>query len=307
MQKIALKNIVLMFSFVVFTKHSLYAQSSFENSPFYKHLVTVGGSIGTAHYLGDLSPKINFRFIRPSLQVYAKKTFFPYDLSLKFNYNLSFLNAADKFSRDSMQRVRNLDFSSTVHEFSLSMQAGIVKFRRSNYTYTLYMSLGIGSFIFNPYTFDDQKKVYLRNLGTEGQFSYLPNKPAPYSLWGQSYPLGIGIQSNKKSLKTWHLEFIYRFTNTGYLDDVFSTYAGFESFQTSGDAYNSVLASKLQNRSEFIYFGSKGTSRGNGKSDHFFTLNFGMDIQLWRYIYKYRTKYKRIRINQKISPDDEVF
>lgn len=76
MQKIALKNIILMFSFVLLAEDRLNAQSSFENSPFYKHFLTVGGSIGTAHYLGDLSPKINFRFIRPSLQVYAKKHFF---------------------------------------------------------------------------------------------------------------------------------------------------------------------------------------------------------------------------------------
>jgi hypothetical protein len=119
--------------------------------------------------------------------------------------------------------------------------------------------------------------------------------------------LGLGIQSNKKSLKTWHLEFIYRLTNTGYLDDVFSTYAGFESFQTSGDSYKSVLAAKMQNRSEVIDFGSKGSPRGDRKNDHYFTVNFGMDIQLWRYIYKFRTKYNRIKINKMISPDDEIF
>ncbi len=307
MQKLAYKWVVRYFFLVVFTTGNTYAQNGFENSPFYKNIITLGGSVGTAHYLGDLSPKVNFRYFRPSLNVYAKKTFFPYDFSLKFNYHFSFLSAADKYAKDSMQEVRNLDFKTTIHEFSLSMQTGIFKFRRYENTYAVYMSLGIGAFLFNPYTNFENKKIYLRDLGTEGQFSYLPNKPAPYSLLAQSYPMGIGIQSNKRSVKTWHLEFIYRFTNTGYLDDVFSTYAGFESFQPSGDAYNSVLASKLQNRSEYINFGTRGTLRGNGKPDHFFSINFGMDIQLWRYVYKYRTKYKRIKINQKISPDDEFY
>ena len=284
----------------------LHAQNEFENSPLYKHIVTVGGSVGPSNYIGDINPRFNFRFLRPSVQVYAKKTLFPYDFSFKLNYNYSFLTAADKFSSDTMQLKRNLDFSTGVHEFSFSMQAGLVKLRRYNRVYTLYMSMGVGLFFFNPYTYDEGSKVYLRNLGTEGQFSYLPRKNDPYSLLGMSFPVGLGIQSNKRSLKTWHLELVYRFTNTGYLDDIYSKYAGFESFQTVSNSYNSVLASKMQNRSKDIDFGIRGSSRGNGRPDHFFTINFGMDLQLWRYVYKYRTKYNRIRINQKISAEDEL-
>jgi len=307
MQKLVLNILCVLVLLFTTSEEEVYAQNGFENSPFYKHLVTVGGSIGPAHYIGDLSPNPTFRFLRPSLQLYGKKTFFPYDFSFKLNYNYSFLTGADKFSRDSIQKIRNLDFSSSVHEFSLSMQVGLVKFNRNNKLYSLYFSLGIGYFFFNPYTTFEGSKVYLRDLGTEGQFSYLPTKLDPYSRIGNSYPFGIGIQSNKKSLKSWHLEFVYRFTNTGYLDDVFSKYAGFESFQPNGTLYDSKLASEVQNKSENIDFGSRGASRGNGKPDHYFTINFGMDIQLWRYVYKYRTKYKRIRINQKLSADDDAW
>ena len=292
---------------VILTTTRLNAQNGFENSPLYKHIVTVGGSVGPAHYIGDLSPKLNLSFLRPSVQVYAKKTLFAYDISFKMNYNYSFLTAADKYSRDSIQLKRNLDFSTSVHEVSLSMQAGLIKFRRYNKVYSLYMSLGMGYFFFNPYSFEEGSKVYLRNLGTEGQFSYLPVKANPYSLQGISFPFGLGIQSNKKSVKTWHLEFIYRFTKTGYLDDVFSEYAGFESFQSTSNSYNSVLASKMQNRSEQIDFGIRGSSRGNGKADHYFTVNFGIDLQLWRYVYKFRTKYNRIKINQKVSVEDDLW
>jgi hypothetical protein len=299
--------IIAFILFVLQTNNYLFSQSRYENSPFYKNIFTVGGSVGTAHYIGDLSPKVNFRFFKPSANLYLKKTFFPHDFTVKLNYNFSFLSAADKYSKDVMQQKRNLDFSTSVHELSLSIQTGLYKFKTYKRAYSIYMSAGIGTFMFNPYTFDGLQKVYLRDLGTEGQFSYLPVKAAPYSLQGISFPLGIGIQSNKKSVKTWHLEFIYRVTNTGYLDDVYSRYAGFESFQPSGSLYNSTLAAKLQNRSKSIDFGSRGTSRGNGKMDHFFTINLGMDIQLWKYVYKYRVKYYKFRINPKVSPDDDIF
>jgi hypothetical protein len=67
----------------------LHAQNEFENSPLYKHIVTVGGSVGPSNYIGDINPRFNFRFLRPSVQVYAKKTLFPYDFSFKLNYNYS--------------------------------------------------------------------------------------------------------------------------------------------------------------------------------------------------------------------------
>jgi hypothetical protein len=306
MQKLALQ-INLFLSLIIVINNDLYSQNRYMNSPFYKNIMTIGGNIGPVHYLGDLSPKPTLRFLRPALNAYVKKTFFPYDFTLKLNYNFSFLTASDKSSRDSIQRIRNLSFSSIIHEFSISMQTSVISFKRKNYTYSLYASFGIGAFAFNPFTYDGTNKVYLRNLGTEGQFSYLPNKQKPYSLRGISFPIGIGIQSNKKSVKTWFLELNYRFTNTGYIDDVFSKYAGFESFQPSGESYNSILASKLQNRSKNIDFGIRGTTRGNEKSDHFFTITYGLDIQLWRYVYKYRTKYNRFKINPKISLDTDVW
>lgn len=77
----------------------------------------------------------------------------------------------------------------------------------------------------------------------------------------------------------------YRFTNTDYLDDVSTTYAGAETFPALPDGTPSI-AFLLQDRS-YGYgtqIGIKGRQRGNSlQKDAFITLQFGVSLNLSSY------------------------
>jgi hypothetical protein len=270
---------------------SLRSQENFEKSIFYKSLFNIGFQTGFAQYFGDLNTRWNFKSLKGSQAIYIGKEFYKKNFSIKAFYQRHRLSAADENSNDSIQLRRNLSFTTDVDELTFILQFKVYESLFYDKTSKLFLQLGAGYFWFNPYTYYNSQKVYLQPLGTEGQFSYMRNSGISYDLKSISMPIGIEWKLTLSNYLRLCVNFNYRFTSTGYLDDVYGFYAGYESFPSSGEGYNGDLARTLQNRSNDISFGIKGAQRGNLSNDHFMSFGLGLEYQIWKNKYKYRLKY----------------
>ena len=137
---------------------------------------------------------------------------------------LAKVEGGDRFgTRESNKQVRNLHFQSKITEFSVMGE--LTAFNLYNIRWSPYFFGGLTVFRFNPYSYDDTSKIFLRPLSTEGQG--LPEYPdrKPYSLTEISLPVGGGIKYVINDNIRIGFEVGVRKLFTDYLDDVSTTYA----------------------------------------------------------------------------------
>lgn len=195
--------------------------------------IEIGLLLGTSHYLGDLSDeKINF-----------KNTYFAASLFGRYNFSnkvaVSGMASYGKVSGDDKQssldasKLRNLNFTSNIFEFSVRLEYNLLKndLRNvGNRPFIPYVFGGIGVFKFNPTTeyIDSSGKkqsIELQPLATEGQGSTVYNEKKKYDLTEIIIPLGIGFRTRISDSFYLGFEAGVRFTTTNYLDDVGGVYA----------------------------------------------------------------------------------
>lgn len=270
---------------VLITAISLSSKAQLYNS--YKRLGEVGLGFGVGHYFGDLNPSAALNRPKISAGIFFIKNFNDY-IGLKANVNYALLGYSDEYSKNYSQRIRNLSFNSNVWEFSLSGYFNFFKFLPGieGYSYTPYVSLGVGVFSYDPYAFLDGQKYFLRPLGTEGQGSEAYPDRKPYSSTALCVPLTVGFKIALRESINVYVEAGYRFTNTDYLDDVSTTYAGAENFPPLPNGQPSP-AYLLQDRSYVTItppIGIKGRQRGNSQQkDAYAILQIGVSFNLTAY------------------------
>jgi hypothetical protein len=223
-----------------------------------------GVAIGGAHYYGDINNRAAFNRPKFSAGIFFRKQFGNY-IGLKIAGNYARLGYSDRYSDNEVQRRRNLSFNTNIWEFSLSGDFNFFKFYPgvSGYTYTPYVSLGVGVFSYDPYAYLNGAKYYLRPLGTEGQGSALYPDRKPYGTMALCLPVAVGFKYNVSPSINVFAEVGYRFTGTDYLDDVSTTYAP-DAFQPLPNGQPSP-AQQLSDRS-YEYgepIGIKNRQRGN--------------------------------------------
>ncbi|WP_225975358.1 DUF6089 family protein [Panacibacter ginsenosidivorans] len=250
------------------------------------HQGEFGVAIGLGHYFGDLNTSASISRPKFSGGIFFIKQFNKY-AGLKVAADYSRLGYSDIYSKNEVERRRNLSFNSNVWEASLSGYFNFFKFIPGieGYNYTPYVSLGVGVFTYDPYAYLGGQKYFLRPLGTEGQGRDTSVKTAPYSTMGVSFPLSVGFKYSINENINVFAELTYRFTNTDYIDDVSTTYADPNSFPTLPDGSPSPEF-LLQDRSyeTGTPIGIKGRQRGNSlQKDAFATLHFGVSINLSSY------------------------
>jgi hypothetical protein len=214
--------------------------------------IEIGLLLGTSHYLGDLSDeKINF-----------KNTYFAASLFGRYNFSnkvavsgmASFgaVSGDDKQSSLESSKLRNLNFSSSIYEFSVRLEYNLLKndLRNiSNRPFIPYVFAGLGVFKFNPQTtYIDGAGVKitkeLQPLATEGQGSTVYNEKKKYDLTEIIIPMGIGFRTRISDAFYLGIEAGVRFTTTNYLDDVGGNYAD----NTVVRANTGLVASQLADR-----------------------------------------------------------
>lgn len=263
-----------------------YSQTSLYDS--YKNDGEFGVGIGVGHYFGDLNTRAAVNRPKFSGGVFFIKQFNNY-IGLRISGDYTFLGYSDIYSKNETQLRRNLSFNTNVWELSLSGYFNFFRFIPgvSGYKFTPYLSLGAGVFSYDPYTYLNNTKYFLRQLGTEGQNTDSSKKQ--YSTMAICIPFSVGIKYSINENINVFAEVGYRFTNTDYLDDVSTTYAGPASFiLTHADGSQEIEspAYYLQDRSYETGepIGIKGRQRGNSQQkDAYAIFHIGVSFNLSSY------------------------
>lgn len=190
-----------------------------------------GVAVGTAHYFGDLNTRAAINRPKFSAGAFFRKQISNY-IGVKVAANYARLGYSDVYSENETQKRRNLSFNTNIWEFAVSGDFNFFKFMPGveGYNYTPYVSLGVGVFSYDPFAYLDGKKYFLRPLGTEGQGSAAYPNRKQYGTMALCIPLSFGFKYSLNENTNVFAEIGYRFTNTDYIDDVSTTYAGQEAF-----------------------------------------------------------------------------
>jgi len=246
-----------------------------------------GISAGASHYFGDLNP--NPRFNRPNVAfgAFFRKQFGNY-VALRIAGHYTFLGYADKYNTSNeFMRRRNLSFNTNIWELTLQGDFNFFKFVPGSLynRYTPYITLGAGVFNYNPYAYYQGQKVYLRELGTEGQGSAAYPSRKPYGTMAVCFPLGVGVKYNLNRRMNLGFEVVYRFTTTDYIDDVSTTYAPDAQPHYLPDG-SPTLWYAMQDRSNEVGtpIGIKGRQRGySNQKDGYLLAEIMLSFNLTSY------------------------
>jgi len=209
-----------------------------------------GISAGAAHYFGDLNPDIHLNRPKIALGVFFRKQFGNY-VAMRVSGHFAQLGYSDIYNKQNeFDQRRNLSFNTNIWELAVQGDFNFFKFVPGDgrFRYTPYVTFGIGTFSYDPYAYYQGQKVYLRELGTEGQGSPAYPGRKPYGTMAVCFPLGVGIKYNLNPKMNIGFEITYRFTTTDYIDDVSKTYVGADKFPVLPNG-NPSIAALLQDRS----------------------------------------------------------
>jgi len=144
-----------------------------------------GISAGAAHYFGDLNTNAKVNRPKPAMGIFFRKQFTTY-VGMRVAAHFAQLGYSDVYNtKNEYQRRRNLSFNTNIWELSLQGDFNFFKFIPGDpyHAFTPYITLGAGIASYDPYTYYQGQKVYLRPLGTEGQgYAQYPDRK-PYERW----------------------------------------------------------------------------------------------------------------------------
>jgi Domain of unknown function (DUF6089) len=271
----------LFILFLLLYANALHAQ------PIYKE-TEYGFGLGMSQYYGDLNQNQRLNYIRPSGSAFFKHNFNSY-VALEICGSMGRLGGNDKLNKNTFEKLRNLSFESQFSELTANAEFNFLSYSLGDFDrrFTPYLNLGIGVFRYNPYAYIDNKKYFLKPLGTEGQ-NFEQYKERVYSNYSLCLPVGLGTKFWLSRGITLGTEINYRFTNTDYIDDVSTTYIGINNFPTPNPAPPyPIPAAQLQDRSaEFggEALGIEGRQRGgSGSKDQFLTAQITLSFRLKEY------------------------
>lgn len=225
----------------------------------YYTAMEVGFAAGGSQYFGDLNQNYGLQTIHMDYGMYVRKRINMY-IALKLTANTTNIGYSDKYESNPYEKAQNLSFESAITEGALQAEFNFFGFVTGDkyHRFTPYLTGGVGGFYYNPFTYYDGKKYYLRPLGTEGQYAGYSNRQ--YGSGAACFPVGVGVKYWVIGGINVTIELADRLTTANYLDDVCNTYVGVSSFPK-----NSV-ASTLQDPSILINpthpIGIAGKQRG---------------------------------------------
>lgn len=244
-----------------------------------------GLTAGASQYFGDLNDEYGFKYIRPAMGGFVRYHLNPY-ISLRGSLLYTHLGYSDNLSSNPYNRKRNLSFQTNIYEGAIQAEFNFFRYHTGELDsrFTPYLTGGVGAFYYNPYAFYNDKKYYLRPLGTEGQQAGINGRS--YSNFSICFPIGAGIKYWLRPGMNLGIEISDRLTLTDYIDDVSTSYVGSDKFPT--DPKNPNPGYVLQDRSIEIDannpLGRAGKQRGNSSTkDQYMMLLIHLSIQLKTY------------------------
>ncbi len=228
-----------------------------------------GISAGAAHYFGDLNTNAKLNRPKLALGAFFRKQFTNY-VALRVSGHFAQLGYSDVYNtKNAYEHSRNLSFNTNIWELAVQGDFNFLRFIPGtlDYSFTPYVTFGIGAFSYDPYAYYQGQKVYLRPLGTEGQ-GYGPQYPKPYGSMAMCFPLGVGVKYNVNEKVNIGFEVVYRFTTTDYIDDVSTNYVDPSIFPKLPDG-SASLAEILNDRSGETGSPKIGFVNGTGRQRGF--------------------------------------
>jgi len=273
---------LFLIAIIGFSAIPLFAQESIKQEGEF------GIGLGGAHYFGDLNTRAKLNRPKLSASIFFRKNFGNY-IAARVSASYARLGYSDIYNtQNATMQARNLSFNTNVWELSLQGDFNFFRFMpgEPEYSFTPYITFGVGVFSYDPFAYLKGEKVFLRPLGTEGQGSSLYPDRQQYSSTAISVPFGVGIKYSLNERVNIGFEILHRFTNTDYLDDVSKTYVDAAAvFPTNpdGSPSNGFL---LHDRSYEVGepIGIPGRQRGNDRQkDQFVTAQFHVTFNLQSY------------------------
>src|SRR5436190_23404805 len=142
-----------------------------------------GIGLGASHYFGDLNTRAKINRPKLAASIFFRKNFGNY-IALRVGAAFAQLGYSDIYNtHNTYMQSRNLSFNTKVWELSLQGDFNFFRFMpgEPEYSFTPYVTFGVGVFSYDPYAFLKGEKIFLRPLGTEGQGSNLYPERTPYS------------------------------------------------------------------------------------------------------------------------------
>lgn len=246
-----------------------------------------GVGLGAGHYFGDLNTRAKFKRPKIAANIFFRKNLSNY-IAVRVAATYARLGYSDIYNNyNEFMHRRNLSFNSNVWELSLQGDFNFFRFMPGEPTanFTPYITFGVGAFSYDPFAYLQDRKVYLRALGTEGQGSPLYPDRKPYGSTAFSIPFGVGIKYAINERINVGFEVLHRFTNTDYLDDVSKTYVDPAAFPPKPDGSPSdalLLSDRSYELGDLI--GIPGRQRGISKQkDQFATAILFISFNLQSY------------------------
>ncbi len=185
---------------------------------------------------------------------------------------------------------RNLSFRTNITEIALLAEFhplyAFIDWASKDYApprISPYLLVGISYFKFNPEAYLNGRWVALQPLSTEGQgFAEYPDRK-PYNLNALAIPFGAGAKYELSPLLNLRAEFVYRPTNTDYIDDVSTNYIDKSLYANyfTGAKLNNALRLNDRQRGEYLPQTDAGKKRGNPKdNDNYFGFNLKISLAL---------------------------
>lgn len=279
----SMKKILLIFSIIITATSSLFAQ---KGNNWTELQGEFGFTVGAAHYFGDLNTRARLNRPKPAVGLFFKKQFNNY-LGMRISAHYAQLGYSDIYSTNVYQKARNLSFNTDILEFAVQGDFNFFKFIPGDPTYifTPYVTLGLGIFSYNPYAYLNDKKIFLRPLGTEGQnIGYVDpasgKKRKPYGSTSVCIPIGFGIKYNINQSTNISFQVAQRLTFTDYIDDVSTTFVGSDKFVPNSVAQ--ILQDRSYEKGQII--GVEGRQRGWSKQkDQYVIAEIGISFNINSY------------------------
>lgn len=245
--------------------------------PGHAQRITAHIATGIANYVGDIQQQ-RFHFGQANFELTVGGAYKISDnLSLRGDFTVTKLGGDDKKSNTTRNVRRNLNFKTNLSEFAITAAYDIYTFSDQ---LTPFLFAGLGLFHFNPYTYDSTNtKVYLRDLGTEGQG--IAGYDKKYSLTQLNIPFGGGLRYKINEQASLNFEISIRKLFTDYVDDVSKFYVDRDVLLKE----RGPLAVELAFRGDEVApytakYPKAGTLRGKDDKDWYYFTQLRFSYQL---------------------------
>lgn len=251
--------------------------------PFFAGAQRLSGDLyaGVANYQGDLQgSRFTFSQAGPAIGLGVS-----YNITNRLIARTAFTYARiagnDKLNKEGKGvDIRNLNFKSNIWELQLAAEFNLLDLEY--HSFAPYIFAGAAVFRHNPFTFDqDNNKVFLQPLSTEGQgLAEYPDR-SPYSLTQFAIPFGGGVKLRLSDRVQIAGEIGLRKLFTDYIDDVSTNYADSAILATAKGPLAAELAYRGDELPQGGTYPEAGAQRGSPKhKDWYYTTGLKISYRL---------------------------